>query len=238
MRDVTGIQSPNWRTNAGKPTRSIPVPAEKRTQDPERSSSGTIVPLKRPRLVLRRTWLFIGWLGIAAVNYLSLTPNTPKLDLEYGDKLQHLAAYGSLMLWFAQLRRGPPPTALGRHRPDRTWRRPRVCPACGGIPNVFLRGHGGRRSGGGRRLAPGVRAAEHAYGRRADGSEAYHPVTHLRMHLQYRCGQRADLEQFRLIVRHNENSACARLLSLERTERGGRGVSQRASAARRRMGSK
>jgi VanZ family protein len=79
------------------------VPPAKRTQDPERSIRGTIVPLKNPRLVLRRTWFAIGWLGIAAVIYLSLTPNPPKLDLEHGDKLQHLAAYGSLMLWFAQL---------------------------------------------------------------------------------------------------------------------------------------
>jgi VanZ family protein len=80
--------------------------------DPKRSIRGTIVPLKSPRLVLRRTWFAIGWLGIAAVIYLSLTPNPPKLDLEQGDKLQHLAAYGSLMLWFAQL-------AVARNR--RLW---------------------------------------------------------------------------------------------------------------------
>ena len=30
-------------------------------------------------------------------------PEPPRLDIEQGDKLQHLAAYGSLMLWFAQI---------------------------------------------------------------------------------------------------------------------------------------
>ena len=48
-------------------------------------------------------WSAVGWLGVAAVVYLSLTPSPPDVQLEHGDKLQHLAAYGSLMLWFAQL---------------------------------------------------------------------------------------------------------------------------------------
>jgi VanZ family protein len=55
-----------------------------------------------PQLV-RRTWWAIGWLGIGAVVYLSLMPDPPALAVEQGDKLQHLAAYGTLMLWFAQL---------------------------------------------------------------------------------------------------------------------------------------
>jgi len=53
-------------------------------------------------LVLRRAWFVIGWIGVAAVIYFSLTPEPPRLDIEQGDKLQHLAAYGTLMLWFGQ----------------------------------------------------------------------------------------------------------------------------------------
>jgi VanZ family protein len=35
---------------------------------------------------------------------LSLTPRPPEIDIEQGDKLGHLLAYGTLMLWFAQHR--------------------------------------------------------------------------------------------------------------------------------------
>lgn len=45
----------------------------------------------------------MGWAGVAAVIYFSLTPKPLELDVEQGDKLQHAAAYASLMLWFAQL---------------------------------------------------------------------------------------------------------------------------------------
>lgn len=34
--------------------------------------------------------------------YLSLTPTPPQIGIENGDKLGHLAAYGLVMLWFAQ----------------------------------------------------------------------------------------------------------------------------------------
>jgi VanZ family protein len=40
---------------------------------------------------------------VAAIVWLSLTPAPPKVDIESGDKLGHLAAYGVLMFWFAQL---------------------------------------------------------------------------------------------------------------------------------------
>ena len=50
-----------------------------------------------------RIWLAVGWLGVVTVVWLSLMPEPPRLDIEQGDKLQHLAAYGSLMLWFAQV---------------------------------------------------------------------------------------------------------------------------------------
>ena len=39
----------------------------------------------------------------AAIIWLSLTPSPPHLDIEQGDKLGHLAAYGALMFWFCQL---------------------------------------------------------------------------------------------------------------------------------------
>jgi VanZ family protein len=55
---------------------------------------------------LRIPWLAVGWLGVAVVSFLTLAPDPPQIDLEYGDKLQHLAAYGTLMLWFAQVRTG------------------------------------------------------------------------------------------------------------------------------------
>jgi VanZ family protein len=59
-----------------------------------------------PGLSLRTPWLAVGWLGVAVVAYLSLAPAPPQIDLEQGDKLQHLIAYGTLMLWFAQVRTG------------------------------------------------------------------------------------------------------------------------------------
>lgn len=53
---------------------------------------------------IRGLWLAIGWLGVVIVVYLSLAPSLPEIDLEEGDKLEHLAAYAALMLWFAQAR--------------------------------------------------------------------------------------------------------------------------------------
>jgi VanZ family protein len=40
---------------------------------------------------------------VAAIVWLSVTPTPPSTGIEQGDKLQHLAAYGTLMLWFALL---------------------------------------------------------------------------------------------------------------------------------------
>lgn len=51
---------------------------------------------------LRTLWLGAGWLGVAIVTWFSLIPNPPGIDIEEGDKVQHLVAYASLMLWFAQ----------------------------------------------------------------------------------------------------------------------------------------
>lgn len=56
------------------------------------------------RFPLHRAWLAIGWLGVAVVAFMSLVPHPPELEVEQGDKIQHFLAYGSLMLWFAQVR--------------------------------------------------------------------------------------------------------------------------------------
>ncbi len=60
--------------------------------------------------LLRQGWWAVGWLGVGATIYLSLMHNPPTLGVDDGDKLQHVAAYAVLMLWFAQL------TVLRRRR--------------------------------------------------------------------------------------------------------------------------
>lgn len=55
---------------------------------------------------LTRAWRFLGWVWIAAVIVLSLSPPLPEAPVEQGDKLGHLAAYALLMLWFAHLAPG------------------------------------------------------------------------------------------------------------------------------------
>ena len=52
---------------------------------------------------LRTLWLTVGWFGVGLTIYLSLTPYAPDIGVEQGDKMAHLFAYGTLMLWFAQL---------------------------------------------------------------------------------------------------------------------------------------
>jgi VanZ family protein len=55
---------------------------------------------------LRTLWLGAGWVGVAMVVYFSLVPDPPQIDMAEGDKVQHLAAYAGLMLWFAQVMAG------------------------------------------------------------------------------------------------------------------------------------
>ena len=55
---------------------------------------------------LRTLWLAAGWVGVAIVTYFTLMPDPPQIDLEQGDKVQHILAYASLMLWFAQVQTG------------------------------------------------------------------------------------------------------------------------------------
>jgi VanZ family protein len=52
---------------------------------------------------VRRAWTVIGWIGVAIVVYYSLKPHPPELGIEQGDKIQHFAAYGGMMLWWVQL---------------------------------------------------------------------------------------------------------------------------------------
>ena len=52
---------------------------------------------------MRKMLVAAGWGWAAAIVWLSLVPEQPMLDVEQGDKAGHLAAYGLLMFWFAQL---------------------------------------------------------------------------------------------------------------------------------------
>ena len=52
---------------------------------------------------LRRAWTLVGWIGVVVVAYYSLKPHPPELGIEQGDKIQHFAAYGGMMLWWVQL---------------------------------------------------------------------------------------------------------------------------------------
>lgn len=77
--------------------------------------SGMAVSALIETLRLRPLWLAIGWGLVMLVIYLSLTPQPPRLDADYGDKVGHLLAYGVLMGWFSQLysnRRRPLALAL------------------------------------------------------------------------------------------------------------------------------
>jgi VanZ family protein len=56
---------------------------------------------------LRSLWLAIGWLGVGLTIYLSLIPGPPTLDVEQGDKIEHLVGYALLTVWFAQLAAEP-----------------------------------------------------------------------------------------------------------------------------------
>lgn len=50
----------------------------------------------------RLLWFAFGWLLLAAIVWLSLTPSPPEPGVEFGDKLGHLAAYAALMFCFAR----------------------------------------------------------------------------------------------------------------------------------------
>ena len=52
---------------------------------------------------MRKMLVAAGWGWAAAIIGLSLVPAQAILDVDHGDKAGHLAAYGLLMFWFAQL---------------------------------------------------------------------------------------------------------------------------------------
>ena len=52
---------------------------------------------------MRAACVAAGWAMAAAIVWLSLTPSPPQIDFDQGDKLGHLAAYGTLMFWFCLL---------------------------------------------------------------------------------------------------------------------------------------
>jgi len=52
---------------------------------------------------MRTFWRAGGWLLIAAIIFLSLTPHPIKFHIPHGDRLNHLLAYGTLMAWWSQL---------------------------------------------------------------------------------------------------------------------------------------
>ena len=55
-------------------------------------------------LRLKNLWLTIGWLLIALIWYLSLTPTPiPDMGMDNTDKVGHFLAYALLMGWFAQI---------------------------------------------------------------------------------------------------------------------------------------
>ena len=56
-----------------------------------------------PAVEVRRAWTIVGWIGVVIVIYFSLKPHPPELGIEQGDKIQHFAAYGGMMLWWVQL---------------------------------------------------------------------------------------------------------------------------------------
>jgi len=43
---------------------------------------------------------------VAAIIWLSVTPSPPQIDVQEGDKLGHLVAYGGVMFWFGLLYAG------------------------------------------------------------------------------------------------------------------------------------
>jgi VanZ family protein len=56
-----------------------------------------LTPNFRPLLIA------IGWAIVAAIVWLSVTPDPPQVDFEASDKAGHLLAYGGLMFWFCLL---------------------------------------------------------------------------------------------------------------------------------------
>ena len=52
---------------------------------------------------MRALGVALGWVIVATIIWLSVTPTPIDIGVKAGDKLGHLAAYGWVMFWFAQL---------------------------------------------------------------------------------------------------------------------------------------
>ena len=52
---------------------------------------------------MKKLWAAGGWLVIAAIIFLSLTPHPIEAHIPEGDKLNHLLGYGVLMAWWSQV---------------------------------------------------------------------------------------------------------------------------------------
>jgi VanZ family protein len=54
--------------------------------------------------MLKRGWLFVGWLLIILIVYLSLVPNPPTLvSFDNSDKFEHAFAYATVSFWLCQI---------------------------------------------------------------------------------------------------------------------------------------
>jgi len=54
---------------------------------------------------MRQLYVALGWALVAAIVMVSVIPSPPSINIEEGDKLGHLLAYGGAMLWFSLLYR-------------------------------------------------------------------------------------------------------------------------------------
>jgi VanZ family protein len=67
-----------------------------------KSRTGNLKP-ELQTLHFVRLWLAVGWVLVFVVVYLSLTPQPFDLPGKESDKIGHVLAYATLMLWFSQL---------------------------------------------------------------------------------------------------------------------------------------
>ena len=52
---------------------------------------------------MRALGIALGWVIVVTIIWLSVTPTPIDIGVKAGDKLGHLAAYGWVMFWFAQI---------------------------------------------------------------------------------------------------------------------------------------
>src|SRR6202521_5501803 len=72
-------------------------------KDPRLFDTFFVSPMPVQSTTVRRVWRAIGVGLVVLVIWLSLTPQPIEIPVEHGGKLGHVAAYATLMFWFAQL---------------------------------------------------------------------------------------------------------------------------------------